>query len=140
MDTGSMDYKYIMQDISNVYLGAKYTYEELTEDERIPFKIKSLVNRYIKPELADWNLSLESHFYYMEGQGFAYQTFLQLKTRVKISILEEKKSFGGKKKREYVTRTMWLKDFVKMPPARKEENGVLIQEISFSKLALAATV
>mgnify|MGYP001056343612 FL=1 len=48
------DYKYIMQDVSNIYLGAKYTYEELTEDEEIPFKIKSLVNRYIKPELEDW--------------------------------------------------------------------------------------
>ena len=82
------DYKYIMQDVSNIYLGAKYTYEELTEDEEIPFKIKSLVNRYIKPELEDWAVSLESHFYYMEEKGFAYQTFLQLKTKVKISVLE----------------------------------------------------
>lgn len=140
METGSTDYKYMIQDISNVYLGAKYTYEELIEDERIPFKIKSLVNRYIKPELAGEDLSLESHFYYMEGQGFAYQTFLQLKTRVKISILEEKKGFGGRGRREYTTRTLALKDFVKMPPAEKEEKGVLIQEIAFSKLALAATV
>lgn len=140
MEAGSTDYKYIMQDISNVYLGAKYTYEELIEDERIPFKIKSLVNRYIKPELAGEDLSLESHFYYMEGQGFAYQTFVQLKTRVKISILEEKKGFGRKGKREYATRTLALKDFVKMPPKEKEEKGVLIQEIAFSKLALAATV
>lgn len=140
METGSTDYKYMIQDISNVYLGAKYTYEELIADERIPFKIKSLVNRYIKPELAGEDLSLESHFYYMEGQGFAYQTFLQLKTRVKISILEEKKGFGGRGKREYATRTLALKEFVKMPPAEKEEKGVLIQEIAFSKLALAATV
>lgn len=140
METGSTDYKYMIQDISNVYLGAKYTYEELIEDERIPFKIKSLVNRYIKPELAGEDLSLESHFYYMEGQGFAYQIFLQLKTRVKISILEEKKGFGGRERREYATRTLALKDFVKMPPAEKEEKGVLIQEIAFSKLALAATV
>lgn len=140
MDAGSTDYKYIMQDISNVYLGAKYTYGELTEDERIPFKIKSLVNRYIKPELAGEDLSLESHFYYMKGQGFAYQTFLQLKTKVKISILEEKKGLGNKGKQGYVTRTLKLKDFVKMPPEEKEKKGVLIQEIAFSKLALAATV
>lgn len=140
MSAGSTDYQYIMQDISHVYLGAKYTYEELIEDERIPFKIKSLVNRYIKPELAGEDLSLESHFYYMTGQGFAYQTFLQLKTRVKISILEEKKGLRKKGRREYVTRTLALKDFVKIPPEEKEEKGVLIQEIAFSKLALAATV
>ena len=140
MSAGSTDYKYIMQDISHVYLGAKYTYEELIEDGRIPFKIKSLVNRYIKPELAGEDLSLDSHFYYMTGQGFAYQTFLQLKTKVKISILEEKKGLMNKGKREYATRTLALKDFVKMPPEEKEEKGVLIQEIAFSKLALAATV
>ncbi len=134
------DYKYIMQDVSTIYLGAKYTYEELTEENDIPFKIKSLVNRYIKPELDGENLSLESHFYYMEPKGFAYQTYLQMKTVVKISIIEEKKGFGGKVKKVYTTKTMKLKDFVKIPPAEKEKQGIMIQEVSFSKLALMANV
>lgn len=129
------DYRYIMQDVSSIYLGAKYTYGELTEDEEIPFKIKSLVNRYVKQELSGEDVSLESHFYYMEGKGFAYQTFLQLKTKVKISILEPKKG-----EPVYVTRTLKLQDFVKIPPEEKKEKGILIQEISFSKLALSAVV
>lgn len=132
------DYKYIMQDVSSIYLGAKYTYEELTENEEIPFKIKSLVNRYIKQELSEEGVSLESHFYYMEEKGFAYQTFLQLKTKVRISILEQKKRRKGEP--AYVSRTLKLQDFVKIPPDEKEEKGILIQEISFSKLALAAVV
>ena len=134
------DYKYVMQDVSTIYLGARYTYEELTNEEEIPFKIKSLVNRFIKPELNGENLSLESHFYYMEPQGFAYQTYLQMKTKVKISILEEKRGFGGKVKRGYVTRTVKLEDFVKIPPDEKEKKGIMIQEISVSKLALMANV
>lgn len=134
------DYKYIMQDVSTIYLGAKYTYEELTEGNDIPFKIKSLVNRYIKPELDGENLSLESHFYYMEPKGFAYQTYLQMKTMVKISIIGDKKGFGGKVKKVYTTKTMKLKDFVKIPPEEKEKQGIMIQEISFSKLALMANV
>lgn len=134
------DYKYIMQDVSTIYLGAKYTYEELTEENDIPFKIKSLVNRYIKPELDGENLSLESHFYYMEPKGFAYQTYLQMKTVVKFSIIEEKKGFGGKVKKAYTTKTMKLKDFVKIPPEEKEKQGIMIQEVSFSKLALMANV
>ena len=132
------DYKYIMQDVSSIYLGAKYTYEELTENEEIPFKIKSLVNRYIKQELSEEGVSLESHFDYMEEKGFAYQTFLQLKTKVRISILEQKKRRKGEP--AYVSRTLKLQDFVKIPPDEKEEKGILIQEISFSKLALAAVV
>ena len=132
MTTGeNRDYKYVMQDVSSVYVGAKYTYDELIEGEDIPFKLKPLVNHYIKPELSGEDLSLESHFYYMEPHGFAYQTYLQLKTKVKFSILREKHG-----KRQYVTETWKLQEFVKMTPQQKEEAGVLIQEIALSKLAL----
>lgn len=127
------DYKYVMQDLTTVCLGARYTYDELIEAEEIPFKIKTLVNHYIRPELDGEDLSLESHFYYMEEKGFAYQTFLQLKTKVKVSILREKKG-----KKQYVTETFKLQDFVQIPSDKKEEAGVMIQEISFSKLALMA--
>lgn len=135
------DYKYVMQDISTMYLGAKYTYDELIEEKDIPFKVKTLVNRFIGPELEKENLALknvtlESHFYYMEGSGFAYQTYLQLKTKVKFSILQEKKGFGGKVKKQYTTKVMKLDEFVKMSPDEKEKQGVFIQEISMSKLAL----
>ena len=132
----SRDFKYVIQDISTVYLGARYTYDELIEADDMPFKIKTLVNRYIKPELSGENLSIESHFYYMLGEGFSYQTFLQLKTKVKFSVLQEKKGFGGKIKKTYAAQTMKLQDFVKIPTNKKEEEGIMIQEISFSKLAL----
>lgn len=132
MSTENRDYKYVMQDFTTIYLGARYSYSELIESEEIPFKIKTLVNHYIKPEEED--LTLESDFYYMEGKGFAYQTFLQLKTRVKISILKEKK--GGR--RYYATEVVKLQDFVKIPPADKEKDGIMIQEIMISKLALMA--
>ncbi len=134
--SGNRDYKYVLQDISTLYLGARYTYDELIEEKEIPFKIKTLVNRYIKPELSGENLSLESHFYYMMGEGFAYQTFLQLKTKVKFSVLQEKKGVGGRIQKIYATKTMKLQDFVKIPTDKKEEEGIMIQEISFSKLAL----
>lgn len=127
------DYKYIMQELSTLYIGAKYTYEELIAEEEVPFKVKSLINTYVKPELQGENLSIESHFYYMDGSGFAYQTFLQLKTRVRFSILQKK---GKNAQASYVTKVMKLQDFVKIPPGEKEEQGVLIQEIGMSKLAL----
>lgn len=126
------DYKYLLQDLSNVYLGARYTYGELIETEDIPFKIKTMVRRYILPELKEVDLSeklsLEKHFYEMEPKGFAYQTYLQLKTKVKISALSEKGS--------YTTKTMKLQEFAAMSQADKQAKGVLIQEIALSKLAL----
>lgn len=140
-ESENRDYKYMLQDISTLYLGAKYTYGDLIEERDISFKVKTLVNQFIWPELEKdeldvENLSLASHFYYMEGNGYVYQTFLQLKTKVKFSILEEKKGFGGKVKKKYTTKALKLEEFVKMTPAEKEEKGVFIQEISMSKLAL----
>lgn len=128
-NTENRDYKYVMQDLSNVYLGAKYTYEELLEEEEIPFRIKKMINGYIRQEVKDENITLESHFYSMDEHGFLYQTFLQLKTRVKISIFSEKK-------KHYITEIMKLQDFVKITPQDKDKQGILIQEIIFSKLAL----
>lgn len=127
------DYKYIMQELSTLYIGAKYTYEELIEEEEVPFKVKKMINTYVKPELEGEDLSIESHFYYMDGSGFAYQTFLQLKTKVRFSILEKK---GKKQEASYVTKVMKLQDFIKMTPQEKEEKGVMIQEIGMSKLAM----
>lgn len=140
-ESENRDYKYMLQDITTIYLGAKYTYADLIEERDISFKVKTLVNRFIGPELEKDGLSikdisLDRHFYYMEGNGYVYQTYLQLKTKVKFSILEEKKGFGGKVKKQYTTKVLKLEEFVKMSPAEKEEKGIFIQEISMSKMAL----
>lgn len=127
--TDNRDYKYVMQDISNIYLGARFTYEELLEEDEIPLKVKKLINGYIKQNVDNDHLSLESHFYYMEDNGFLYQTFLQLKTKIRISIFSQKK-------KHYITEMVKLQDFVKIPTEEKKKQGILIQEIVISKLAL----
>lgn len=127
--TENRDYKYVLQDVSYVYLGAKFTYDELLEEEEVPFKIKKLVNAYIKQDVKDDNVTIESHFYKMEPKGFLYQTFLQLKTKVKFSLYSEKK-------KHFITETMKLQDFAKIAPQEKEKQQILIQEIMISKLAL----
>ena len=41
------DYKYCMQDTSHVYVGCKYTFAELLEDEDVLFKLRLVVKQYI---------------------------------------------------------------------------------------------
>ncbi len=131
------DYKYVLQDTGNLYLGAKYTYKELIDEEDVPFKFKTIVERYIKP-YRDENVSLESHFYYMNEKDFVYQTYNQLKIRIKYSVLVEKKTLFGKKKRVYDTKILKLDQFMEIPSSEKEKMGIMIQEIALSKLALIA--
>ena len=131
------DFKYVMQDTYQMYLGAKYTFEEVVDNEEIPFKFRLIVERYVYQEI-DPQTTLESHFYYLADKGLLFKTYKHIKLKVKINILEEKKSLTRKSKMVYTTQILPIADFVKMTPAQKEAKGVVIQEICCSKLALMA--
>ena len=135
MEAENRDYKYFMQDTGSVYLGAKLSYAEILQDEMVNFKYKSIVEHYIFKD-TDPETTLESQLYYMTKEQFSYKTYQQLKARVKVSILEEKKSLFGKKKRGYVTKTMPLAEVVDINLAQKKAQGVVIQELALSKLGL----
>jgi len=129
--------KYSMQDTGNLYVGTKYTLEELINEDEIPFKFRLVVERYILPE-ADLQDTLESHLYYLDAKSFLVKIYGQLKAKVKINIIEEKKMLfkGGKK--QYVTKFVTVQELVAMSVAEKEAQGVVVQELKMSKLALMA--
>ena len=80
--------------------------------------------------------SLESHLYYLSEKSFLVKIYGQLKMRVKINIIEEKKSLTGKVKKEYTTKVVPISTLAKMSVADKEAAGVVVQEMAISKLAL----
>lgn len=129
------DFKYYMQDTSRLYFGARYNYVELMEHEMVPFKFKSIIEHYIMKDTQP-DTSLESQFYYMTPEMFSYKTYMQLKTRVKVCLLVEKKSLFGNPKMVYRNKVFTLEEFVKMNLAQKKKYGVKIQEIVLSKLAM----
>ena len=128
-------YKYTMQTISYVYIGAKFTYGELLENEDINFKFKAVVERYILPESTP-DTTLESELYYLTEDSFIYKTYQQLRLSVKVNVLRDKKRLFRKPVREYTEEIWKLKDLVKMPVEEKEKAGVVIQELIISKTAL----
>lgn len=131
------DFKYFMQDVSTLYLGAYYNYEELMANEMVPFKLKSIIEHYImKDTQAD--TTLESQFYYMTDDSFSYRTYMQLKAKVKVCMYVEKKSFLGKEKMAYKNTVIPLADFVQMNLAQKKKYSVKVQEVIISKLAMMA--
>lgn len=131
------DYKYVMVDTGNIYLGAKYSYEELLANEDVPFKIRTIVERYILPQ-TDRETTLESDFYYLIPDSLSYRTYRQLKVKVRCSrIVEKRKLFSGSKKgKRYVTELIGLEEFTAMSPAQKQAQGIVVQEIVVNKLAM----
>lgn len=131
------DQKYCMQDVGNVYVGTKYTIDEILENEEIPFKFRLVTERYILPE-ADREDTLESHLYYLDAKSFLVKIYKQIKAKVKVNLIETKHTITGKEKASYVTKTMTVEQLAAMSPEEKEKVGVVIQEISVSKFALMA--
>ncbi len=129
------DYKYVMSDTSSIYLGAKYSYEELLQSSEVPFKLQAIVEHYLLKDTA-LDTTVESHFYYMTKDSFSYRTYEKLKVRVKVCELVEKKGFFGKGNREYVQKQYPLGDFCEINLAQKKMRGIVIQEIVLSKLAM----
>ncbi len=129
--------KYSMQDTSFLYVGTKYTMEELIHEDEIPFKFRLIVERYILPEV-DLQDTLESHLYYLAPKSFLVKIYGQIKAKVKVNIIEEKRTLIGGKKKQYVTKLLTVEELAKMPVAEKELKGVVVQELKMSKLALMA--
>ena len=133
------NYKYSLQDTSKVYIGAKYTFAELLDQDEVAFKFRLIVERYILAEKeVDPQDTLETHLYYLKPDSFLVKISDRIKARVKINIIEEKKRIFGRGKKRYVTKELNIRELVAMTPEEKEAKGVVIQEISMSKLALAA--
>ena len=130
------DFKYSIQDTSRVYVGCKYTFEELLDEEDLLFKFRLVVERYILPE-ADPRDTLESHLYYLAPESFTVKIYRRLKASVRVGVIEEKKGLFGKPgKRQYMSRMLSIDEFVNIPLAQKERQGMVVQELSVSKLAL----
>ena len=129
------DYKYSMQDTSKVYVGSQYTLDEILESEDMPFKFRLIVERYILPE-ADLEDTLETHLYYLEPKSFIVKIYKQLKAKVKVNIIEEKKQLLGGSKKQYVTKLMTVEELAAMSREEKESKGLVVQELVMSKLVL----
>lgn len=133
--TQDKDFKYMLQDTGQIYLGARFCYEELLKEEMVAFKLKTVISQYILKDV-DVSVTLESHFYYMTQDSFSYQTYQELKVKIKASVPEEKRSLKGKVRTAYKDKVYTLKEFVNLDLARKKQLGIIVREIAVSKLGL----
>lgn len=129
------DFKYVIMDVESICLGARFTFGELLREEMVPFKLKAILNQYVLKE-ADPDTTLESQFYYMTPEGFLYDTFSQLKVRVKVLVRTKKSTLFGKKRWVYVEKALRLRELAETNPAEKEARGMIVREIIISKLGL----
>ena len=129
------DYRYILQDTRILYVGAKFNFGDVAREEEIPFKFRSIIMRCVLGEV-DKEDTVESVFYYMKPEGYLYELFLQLRTKVKVSELTLVKHMFGTTEWIYKERVYKLSEFAALTKEEKERLGIVVQEVQLSKLAI----
>lgn len=129
------DFKYVLNDTSYIYIGARFSYKEMLEEEMIAFKLKTIISQYILKDV-DEETTLESHFYYLTSDSFAYKTYRELKVKIKVSIPKEKRSLTGRVRYIYQDKVYTLKEFGELNLARKKQLGLIVREVIISKMGL----
>lgn len=122
------DYKHIVQDMTNVYLGGKLSYAEIMDRDETPFKFKTILSRYILKEVAD-STTLENHIFYMTKEDESYMIYKQLKAKFRLNVFDEKK-------KHYVSKEYKLDDIVGNVELHEKMNTIFVEELHLTKLNL----
>lgn len=125
------DFKYVMQDVSRYYFGARLSYNEILSQEMAPFKFKTILERYVLKDV-DSDTTLESHLYYLEDESFEARVYKQLKARVRVSQYKKNRTDL------YQEKLYTINELASFTPEEKEKMGMIVRELVLSKLALFA--
>lgn len=125
-------YKYVIQDITHVYIGCWFTLQEVMNFDEAPFKVKACFGKYFfQDSLNGPETKLSDFILDITEDVFSYEVLKKLKTKVKYSI---PKSF--EKDKGYRNEVVSFEDFIKDDVIRAHREQVIIEEVCFSKLAL----
>lgn len=131
-DLNENDYKYVIQDFSSYYIGARLSYGELAENENAPGRFKDAVYRIFLKEVAP-AMTIGEHLTGLEDNSLCYLAFSQLRIRIKVTALIQKPDKKGNLKEVYETKDYSLDEFLKQKEIKENPEQYLIQEICFKK-------
>lgn len=126
-------FKYVMTDISSIYIGAKFSYDELLEHEDVPQKLREVIFRIFMSEVAG-DTTIENHIFYVTKDSQTYKALKKMKAKFKMSVWEPAK---GWKKAGYVNRSYELDDIVGNAKVFANRDSIIVEEVHISKMGLS---
>jgi len=132
MELNDEDYKYVIQDFSNVYFGARMTYQDLADREGVPGKIKDAVFRVFIKEITP-ETTIGEHMLTLKDDSMSYLAYHQLKVMIKVISLVKKVDKKGNVKETYDISDYTLDAFMKNEDLHENSDKYMIQEISIKK-------
>ena len=127
------DFKYVMHDLTNIYIGGKYSYEELLNDEETPFKLKMIISQHILKEVGP-STKLEDHIFYLRNTDLSYFIFRQMKAKFRLNVWKDEKD--GVKKPGYKSIVFKIDEIVGNQELANKKDITIVEEMHITKLGL----
>ncbi len=77
------DFKYLIQDFSNYFIGARMTYDEMIDHEDMPGRFRSAIFKYMEDETA-LSERICDHLISMDKKSRSAMIYSQLKTEITL--------------------------------------------------------
>lgn len=122
------DYKHIIQDVTNLYIGGKLTYGELMDRDEIPFKFKTILSRYILKEVAA-DTTIENHIFFLKPEDVSYMIFKRMKIKFSLYVFDE--AAGKYKRKELKTDEIVGNEYL-----HDNMNTIFVEEMHIYKINL----
>ena len=124
-----------MHDMTNLYIGAKYSYDELLVSDDVPFKLKTLISRFILREVAG-STTIENHIFYLKETDMSYQIFKEMKAKFRLSVWKDETD--GVKKPGYKSETYRITEIIGNEELMRKKDITMVEEMHITKLRLMA--
>jgi hypothetical protein len=124
------DYKHVVQDVTNIYIGGKLSYGEMLDLDEIPFKFKVILSHYILKEVSR-ETTIENHIFFMKKEDMAYMIFKKMKAKFRLYVFDEDK-------KSYVGREYKIEDIVDDEYLHKKMDTIFVEEMHLYKINLLA--
>lgn len=127
------DFKYVMQDVTKLYIGAKFSYQEMMDSDEVAFKLKAILSHYILKEVAG-DTTPENHVFYMKETDLSYMVYKQLKAKFKMNFPVLSKKGTWQYKSEYHT----IEEIVQNQQWQEQKDQIVIEEMVIGKIQIMA--
>ena len=127
------DYKHVIQDITNIYVGGRLSYAEMMDMDDIPFKLKTVFAHFMLKEV-DKSTTLENHLFYMDKDSLSYMVFKKLKVRFVLNVFYE--DGHGRNEPGYHIDEFLIDDILDNEAIMANKDLTFLTEVRISKLKL----
>jgi hypothetical protein len=128
------DYKHVIQDITNVYVGGRLSYGEMMDIDDIPFKLKTVFAHYMLKEV-DKSTTLENHLFYIDKDSMSYMVYKKLKCKFLLNVFYE--DGHGKNEPGYHIDEFLTDEILDNEDIMANKDVTYLTEVRISKLKLA---